>query len=230
MSLETLKTKVGKLIEKAQSGGGVEELENLWYTISGNWTNMPNGFRNAQVEILPKMNYSKITSLSYAFSTMPLKRVDQYLNTENCTNFNTTFGTCKQLEYVKGINLSKATFVNSCFVNCTALKTIEEPIDFSYLSVNSTENSIHMFSNTTALETIRIVPESIKKHFLLASTSVLTPESIISIIDGLATVETAQTLTLHADVKILQSQVDSANAKGWTVAGGTVVSEEEYYG
>ena len=231
MSLDTLKPKVAELIEKARSGGGgVEELENLWYTISGNWTAMPSGFRNAQVEILPKMDYSKITSLSYAFSLMPLKRVEHYLNTEKCTNFNTAFGGCSQLEYVKGINLASATFVNACFSNCTALKTIEEPFDYSYLSINSAETSIHLFNNTTALETIRVIPESIKKNFILAHTSVLTPESIQSIIDGLATVETAQTLTLNANLKILQSQVDNANAKGWTVAGGTVVSEEEYYG
>ena len=51
----------------------------------------------------------------------------------------------------------------------------------------------------------------------------------MSIINGLAVVETTRTLTLPTNLKILQSQVDSANAKGWTIAGGKVVSEEEYY-
>ena len=77
---------------------------------------------------------------------------------------------------------------------------------------------------------IRFKENTIGVSISFAWTRPLSAESIQSIIDGLATVETAQTLTLHANVKILQSQVDSANAKGWTVAGGTVVSEEEYYG
>ena len=76
---------------------------------------------------------------------------------------------------------------------------------------------------------IRFVENSISIPLTFTSSN-LSPDSKNSIFNGLATVETAMTLTLPANLKILQSQVDSANAKGWTVAGGTVVSEEEYYG
>jgi hypothetical protein len=85
------------------------------------------------------------------------------------------------------------------------------------------------FNYCYALEDIEFVIETIKKSMSFSSCSLLTAKSTQSIIDGLATVDTTQTLTLHNSLKILQSQVDSANAKGWTVAGGTVVSEEEYY-
>jgi len=80
------------------------------------------------------------------------------------------------------------------------------------------------------LEDIEFVPNTIKISIQFHYCNKLTAKSIQSIFDGLATVETAQTLTLHSNLKILQSQVDSANAKGWTIAGGIVVSEEEYYG
>lgn len=219
----TVEEKVEQVIDKAEDS-------DLWYEYTKNMTALPSDFRNTQIEKLPRMDFSKVTSLSYGFSTMPLKKVDCYINSGNCGDFNTAFGNCKQLEYIKGINLAKATYTNGLFRDCIVLKTIGEPLDLLYFSENTAESRISMFYNSVALENVRIVPESIKKCFICAHTSVLTAESIQSIFDGLATVETAQTLTLHKDAKILQSQVDSANAKGWTIAGGTVVSEEEYYG
>jgi hypothetical protein len=209
----TATEKVKQLIDKAED-------ENLWYQVTTNTKKIGTFFADSKIERLPRINFSVLTSLSYAFQNVLIKRIDDYMDTQNCTNFNSVFSRCKQLEYVKGINLSSATLVNACFANCTALKTIEEPIDYSYLSVNSTENSIYMFYNATALETIRIKPESIKKHFVLAHTSVLTPESIQSIIDGLAYVETAQTLTLHADVKakLTETQLATITNKNWNLA------------
>lgn len=109
------------------------------------------------------------------------------------------------------------------FINASYLETLET-LDFS--SVKQLSNWI----SSDYLTNIKFVSNTIKVSMNLGWCKKLTAESKQSIIDGLATVETAQTLTLHADAKILQSQVDSANAKGWTVAGGTVVSEEEYYG
>lgn len=109
------------------------------------------------------------------------------------------------------------------------LKTILGELDLSKCTTSSAYANAFTSSNSL-LEDIRFVPNTIKLSVSFAYQQYLSGASIQSIIDGLATVETAQTLTLHANVKILQSQVDSANAKGWTVAGGTVVSEEEYYG
>jgi hypothetical protein len=48
----------------------------------------------------------------------------------------------------------------------------------------------------------------------------LSAESIQSIIDGLATVETAKTLTLHADVKakLTEQQLATITGKNWNLA------------
>lgn len=114
---------------------------------------------------------------------------------------------------------------SSMCANCSALKEVRGVLDFS----EATSLSVP-FASCTELEEVRLLANSLSLSLNISKSSKLSAESVQSIFDGLATVEVAQTLTLNEDVKILQSQVDSANAKGWTVAGGTVVSEEEYYG
>ena len=126
------------------------------------------------------------------------------------------------------IDLSKCTNANNAFTQLRALEVIDgTPIDFSSIS-NATNTGA--FQQVPSLREVRFVANSIKYSIKFLQSDKLSTDTIQSIIDGLATVDTAQTVTLHANVKILQSQVDSANAKGWTVAGGTVVSEGEYYG
>lgn len=111
------------------------------------------------------------------------------------------------------------------FNGATVLKEVKGTLDFT----NATQLN-GAFNICYELKEVRFKENSIFVSISLANSSKLSTASVQSIFDGLATVEIAQTITLHKDVKILQAQVDSANAKGWTVAGGTVVSEEEYYG
>lgn len=116
---------------------------------------------------------------------------------------------------------------NNMFYNMQGLEIIDgEPLDLSACT-----NISGMFGNCNNLIKVRFAPNSIKISISFKDSQLLSDETTQSIMDGLAdlTGGTAQTLTLHKDLKILQSQVDSANAKGWTVAGGVVVSEEEYY-
>lgn len=137
-----------------------------------------------------------------------------------------TFSQAKGLEEIV-LNFSTKNIIsyNQAFGSCTALKKIVGVLDFS-----STTSINYTFSNCSNLEEATFAPNTLSLSITLASSSKLTNGTKESVFGALATVETAQTLTLHKNVKILQSQVDGANAKGWTVAGGTVVSEEEYYG
>lgn len=117
---------------------------------------------------------------------------------------------------------------NNVFVGCKALETIDgTPFNFS-----NSKTFTQTFRLCSALKDFRVLANSIYYSISVSECTYLSTDTIQSIIDGLAdlTGGTAQTLTFHKDVKLLQSQVDSANAKGWTIAGGTVVSEEEYYG
>ena len=122
------------------------------------------------------------------------------------------------------IDCSQATSLQNWFYGAYNLHTIR------LIKVHSGITTFYnAFLSCTRLKEVRFEGE-ITKSISFKSCSELSTTSRESIFNALATVETTQTLTLNNQVKILQSQVDSANAKGWTVAGGTVVSEEEYYG
>lgn len=122
------------------------------------------------------------------------------------------------------VDISQAKNTVNMFRGCQALEIIDgTPLDFS------SGTSLNIFNDCLSVKEFRVANNCIKLSFSIPKLDKLSTDTRQSIFDGLATVDTAQTLTLHANVKILQSQVDSANAKGWTVAGGTVVSEEEYY-
>lgn len=149
--------------------------------------------------------------------------------TLDCNNITHLYWFCYQMPNVESVHLTNTQNIKEwsyAFRTCPKLKTIET-LDFS--SVTATLGWTH-FGDISEVEVFKVAPKTLKVSANFNFSSKLINESKQSIFDGLASVTTAQTLTLHKDVKILQSQVDSANAKGWTVAGGTVVSEEEYYG
>ena len=70
------------------------------------------------------------------------------------------------------------------------------------------------------LTEIRFVPNTISESIQLTHSPLLSNGSIQSIIDGLATVTTTCTLTLHATVKakLTDEQKNTVTAKGWTLA------------
>ena len=220
----TVEEKVEQLVDKAES-------ENIWYVASKhiNFTNQNSPFCGVRgtEKTIPRINFPEngTTNYAYSFSGGAIEYIDYYMDTKKGIDFGSCFSTCKKLTRLVGINTLSATNITEMFLNCTSLESITEPFNISKVTeANKT------FNNCAKLKDIRFVAETIKVSISFPSSSLLTAESIQSIIDGLATVETARTLTLHANTKILQSQVDSANAKGWTIAGGTVISEEEYYG
>ena len=92
------------------------------------------------------------------------------------------------------------------FYNSSALKIINGVLDFSEsTSVTS------MFNGCTALEEVRPKQNSLSLSTSFAQSSKLSATSIQSIIDGLATVETAQTLTLPKTLSVEAEAIVSAN-------------------
>lgn len=172
---------------------------------------------------IPSLNTSKGTNMTRMFNGYNGVTLPWIIDTTNVTIFERMFDGAPNIEAITFTSTYNGVNFTHMFNYCSKLKSISE-LDLS----NCTDNT-DMFMGCSSLENISFVPETIKLSISITS-AYLTAESKQSIFDGLATVTTAQTLTLNANLKILQSQVDSANAKGWTVAGGTVVSEEEYYG
>lgn len=157
-----------------------------------------------ELEVFCEKTITSIESIAPAYlakSENALKRLILHTDTSQCTSFNSFLWKQANIEEIGGT-----------------------PLDFTSM----THTNLWL-SGCSNLREIRVKENTIYKSISFSNSAVWSDESKQSIFDGLATVETAETLTLTKNVKILQSQVDSANNKGWTVAGGKVVSEEEYY-
>lgn len=155
------------------------------------------------LESIEQFNVSSATNLASLFAqSNNLKSVDFVNSTSKVTNFSGLFAEKTVLETVKGLDLSSATNLTSMFASCSNLKNIT------------------------------FVENSIKINFNLGSSSLLSDESIQSLINGLATVETAQNLTIHNDVatKLTDEQKATISSKNWNIVtsqGGEVKTELE---
>lgn len=155
------------------------------------------------LESIEQFNVSSATNLASLFAqSNNLKSIDFVNSTSKVTNFSGLFAGKTVLETVKGLDLSSATNVTNMFLGCSNLKNIT------------------------------FVENRIKINFNLGSSSLLSNESIQSLINGLATVETAQNLTIHNDVatKLTDEQKATISSKNWNIVipqGGEVKTELE---
>jgi hypothetical protein len=125
-----------------------------------------------------------------------------------------TFAQAKILEeIVLSFSTKNIKDYTQAFGGCTALKRIVGVLDFS-----SATNVQYMFNVCANLTEVTFAPNTLSISISLAQSSKLTSESIQSIIDGLATLTTAQTLTLHSAIVLTDEQKATINAKGWTLA------------
>ena len=168
----------------------------------------------------------EMKSVTFGVNNSKTKKV--VLNCKGLKNLGNAFYNCGSLTEVHLTN-TQGVFTWSQTFYDNRIHTIET-LDLSNADKDIIGNSNWKWIQTPYLENLKIVPETIHNSITFVWCTKLTAESTQSIFDGLAIVTTAQTLTLPPNLKILQSQVDDANAKGWTVAGGTIVSEVEYYG
>jgi hypothetical protein len=113
-------------------------------------------------------------------------------STKNVVNFNTTFGNSRKLKKITGV-----------------------------LNFSSATNVQYMFSNCNSLEEIRFEPNTLSTSIEIRCPN-LTSDSVQSIIDGLATVETTKTLTfiksLDDGVRLTDERKAQIEAKGWTLS------------
>ena len=170
------------------------------------------GIANIESGGAPTGNYAEaFNALSTAsFMNSNIERIDFYISNP-FTSHNNVFRNTKKLKYVKGINMSKSTSLRYTFSG-SAIETIEEPLDFS--QVSDTQNAFACDNLTE----IRFVSGTIKINIDFSRCAKLSAQSIQSIIDGLATVTTAQTLALNSAITLTDAQKASITAKGWTLA------------
>jgi hypothetical protein len=204
----------GTVTEKVEQLIDLAEWENVWYKASENITNANNLFVGHTGKTIPRTNLISTTSMGmFLGENSPVEYIDYYLDTKVSKNFGYCFRYAKALKRIVGINTEKATSVLGMFFSCSALETIEKPLNFS--NVTDMKNS---FLGCVELKCVKFVKETIKISLQLGQCAKLTPTSIQSIIDGLATVTTAQTLTLNKAIVLTDEQKATINAKGWTLA------------
>ena len=176
-------------------------------------TDFQNGFALglASGGVVSEGNYKEAFNALYSASFMSsnIERIDFYIGNP-FTSHNGFLKNTKNLTYIKGINTSSSKDIRLMFSG-SAIETIEEPLDIS--QVNQTLNAFACDNLTE----IRFVSETIKISIDFSRCSKLSAQSIQSIIDGLATVTTAQTLTINSAIILTDAQKASITAKGWTL-------------
>ena len=213
-------------IAEVSGGGGVEipakEEQEKTITITENGTTeiLPDENKAlskvtvvTNVPIGVSENYAEAFNALYSASFMGavnLERIDFYI-ANPFPSHNSCFRGTSKLKYLKGINMSSSKAMAQMFSG-SGIEVIEEPLDISL--VNST---LHAFACDNLRE-IRFVPETIKRTLDFSRCSKLSAQSIQSIIDGLATVTTTQTLTLNSAIVLTDEQKAAITAKGWTLA------------
>ena len=137
------------------------------------------------------------------------------LDFSNITNVAQCFTNCSKLKKVN-INTSKVWSVVNLFNECTLLVDAGT-LDFGSIPNDSGNRTGGCFNNCKALVEVRFVAKSIKRSLSFAHSPLLSTKSVQSIIDGLAIVSTAQTITFNKAIALSDEQKQSINEKGWTL-------------
>lgn len=226
-------------VEAIQSGDTSEFGESYWVENLNGRSNGTTLFIGWKSEKVPYFDTSNITTCAQMFQNSKITEIPPY-DLSNSNNFFATFSGATKLAKVPLLNLQKATRVDSMFNQCFALTSVEventskvgnwngfvgncmnlkvvKTLDLSRKNVTG-----DLFQNSTNIETVLFVPNTIKLSITFKGMSLLTDESVQSIIAGLAdlTGATAQTVTFNATVKakLTDEQKTQITSKNWTLA------------
>jgi hypothetical protein len=230
----TIDTYASKIGEITTGGGGDNWYDTFWdtYQQNGNRTNYSYGFYSSgwtKDNFKPKYDI-KPTDASYMLNGASLyidlvehlKTLDIILDFSNCTNFSWMIYGCRlsRIGVVDMRKVSSAANANNVFRQGGAdtLETIDKVIVSEKYPLGS-----NSFTNCTKLKNITIEGD-ITGNFSIASSSLLTDDSIDSIISHLVdlTGATSKTLSVASSVKT-KIQANSTwlatiTSKNWTLA------------
>ena len=135
------------------------------------------------------------------------------------TNANALYcASCLQNSSVEEFDFTEFNMIPTSLQNfCNAAKKLQKLI--GVIDMSSCTNTNAAFPDSLVFKEIRFKENTIGVSISFAWTRPLSAESVQSIIDGLATVETAQTLDFHADIvaKLTEEQWVQITDKNWSV-------------
>lgn len=184
--------------------------------------NFPTNYKNGILHIKLPNKQTNLVQFFYAVRQGIITELilDSNATIKNLNQFATNSGSLKILTL--NFSTEKVTnWSNWLSMDGSAgpnrIETITNPLDLTSGSWGSQFNCF----GQTRLKNIKFVPNTIYKNFYLPQTSVLTDESIQSIIDGLADLTGAdsQTVYLHSSVvsKLTDEQMTQISNKNWNV-------------
>lgn len=199
---------------------------------TSSWRTLNNAFRNCY--FLTKINEGNIVDCSgiiegnilrYAFYGCSCIEEINFINMPDfAVSVDSMFSLAPNIipDKLKKISFSpklNALNVTLLFNGRGSLEEIIGELDLSKITSANVQNN--PFNGCTSLVEVRFTKESIKYNLSFTQSSQLSDESIQSILDGLATVSSTQTLFLNSAVyaKLTEEQKQSATDKGWTITG-----------
>ena len=163
------------------------------------------------------INTSNLTTMANMFQNCTkLTQLDvSSFDTSNVTNMNSVFNGCSSLTQLDVSNFDTSNVANMSYMfnGCSSLTTL----DVSNFDTSKVTNMTNFIANASALQ--NFISCAIPVSFGASGTA-LTHDSLMSIINNLATVTTTQTLTLRSTnlAKLSSEEKAIATNKGWTLA------------
>ena len=204
-----------KITNFSQIFSECKNLKRIDFINASNGTSFSSMFYGCtSLTTIPQLDTSKGTNFTYMFQLCASLTSVPQLDTSKGTSFSLMFQGCTSLTSVPQLDVSNGTEFIKMFSSCASLTSVPQ------LDTSNGTSFANMFSYCPKLANISFVNNSIKYSIPFAQSPLLSDESIQSIIDGLAMVDTAQTLTLHADVKakLTESQIAQITSKNWNLA------------
>lgn len=163
------------------------------------------------------LNNGIVDSLTGTFADATLLRKVTFNNTTVKSGaINSIFASCKAMEAIDfaGIKIPKITNISQSFRTTSKLTTI----NMSALDLSGVTNTGNAFAQATELTNITF-GKNLAISIAFDHCNKLTHDSLMSIINNLATVTTTQTLTIGSTniAKLSSDEIAIAVNKGWTV-------------
>lgn len=223
------------------------DLSSFDTSLVSNMSNMFNGCKKLQsVKFGDNFKTSSVKDFQYMFAdcnSLPTIDISSF-DTSQATKMNGMFKSCKEITSLNlsKFNTSQVTEMGSLFDGCTNLLTIDvssfntsnvntmsymfstcsvlTSIKFSNFDMSNVTSTTRMFNIDKNLTTVTGTITGIKVSLDLKSCP-LTKESALVFLNGLAPVETTQTLTLSSDTFKLFTSAELAPYQelGWTIIG-----------
>ena len=207
-----------------KAGGGAGTYESLRYANAVQFRSL-NVFGEPEVTIDLGEHITSLATFINLTSSSDMNNVNNTVEhlTVNCSGLPTTmlnFMACsnsrrdeKLTNLTLNVNTREVTAFSAAFAFLFVLEVIGgTPLDFT-----KTTSAVNPFNYCNELKEVRLQPGTLSISMSFAHCSKLSANSIQSIIDGLATVETAQTITFHKNIALTEDQKETIKGKGWTL-------------